>query len=105
MCVCHSKTFEPQPERKTKAKHFCCGNTQPLQIKLKKLNQISVLISMQVKCIKKWEVCDKCKIWVALWTTLIYIRLKFDAKSILICKIFTLIYAQNAEHGHNIFKV
>ena len=32
----------------SKAEHICCGNTLPHPIKLEKLIQISVLISVQV---------------------------------------------------------
>ena len=53
---------------------FLCGNILPLFIKLEKLIQISVLISVQVSSIQCWEVCDKSKILMKLrtfWTTLV----------------------------------
>ena len=37
-------------------------------MKLEKLIQISVLIAVQVRPIQMWEVCDKSKILVRLWT-------------------------------------
>ena len=42
----YAKNFEPHPERRAITKHFCCGNTLPFLLKLGKLIQISVLISV-----------------------------------------------------------
>ena len=69
------KSSKPYPEIRVIAEHFCYGNELPLLIKLEKLIQISVLISVQVRPIQKWEIYDKSKIWVRLrtfLTTLIY---------------------------------
>ena len=52
-----------------KKSYFCCGNAPALV-------QISVLISMQMRPIQRWEVCNKSKIWEwikTFWMTLIYI--------------------------------
>ena len=38
-------SLKPQPEEIPIAKHFYCGNTLPLLIKIEKLIQISVLIA------------------------------------------------------------
>ena len=48
----HSKNFKPHPERRACAEHFCSGNIL-LLIKLEKLIQISVLISVQLRSIQK----------------------------------------------------
>ena len=53
------KSFGPYPERRAIAEYFCYGNTLPLLIKLENLIQISVLISVQLKLIQKWETSDK----------------------------------------------
>ena len=37
-----SKSSQPNPERRTIAEHFCCGNTLPLFVKLENLIQISL---------------------------------------------------------------
>ena len=44
-----SKSSKPQPERRANAEHFCCDHTLAFLIKLEKLIQIYVLISVQVK--------------------------------------------------------
>ena len=62
------KRSKPHPERRAIAKHFHCSNTLSLLIKLEKLMQISVLISVQLRPIQRWEVCDKSKIWARLRT-------------------------------------
>ena len=41
------KSSKPHPEGRATAEHFCCTNTQPFLIKLEKLIQISVLISVR----------------------------------------------------------
>ena len=68
-----------QTERRAIAEYFCCGNTLLLLVKLEKPIQIPVLISVQLKSIQKWEVCDKSKICVrliAFWMTLVYTQLQ-----------------------------
>ena len=52
-----SKSYEPLPE--TITEHFCCGNTHALLIELEKLIKISVLISVLVSPLQRWEVWDK----------------------------------------------
>ena len=64
----HSKCSKPHPERSVIADPFCCGNTLPILIKLEKLSQILVLISMQMRPKQWWDVCDKSKIWVRIRT-------------------------------------
>ena len=56
------------PERRSEVEHFYCGNGQPLLIKLEKLIQISVLISVQMKPLQRLEVYNKSKILVRLRT-------------------------------------
>ena len=56
------KSYKPHPERRGRVEYFCCSNTILLLIKLEKLIQISVLISVQVRPIQRWQVCDKSKI-------------------------------------------
>ena len=53
-----SKSSKLHQERRTIAEYLCRGNAQPLLIKLEKLIQISVLISVQVRPIQGWEVCE-----------------------------------------------
>ena len=48
--MAHLKSFKPHQERRAIAEHYCCGNTLALFIKL---IQISILISVQVKSIKR----------------------------------------------------
>ena len=61
VCVCEvcSKSYKLHLERGATAEHFCYGNTLPLFLKLEKLIQISVLISVQLRPIQRWEVCEK----------------------------------------------
>lgn len=47
------KCSKPQPERRTIAEHFVYGNKLPPFIKLEKLIQVSVLISLQVRPIQR----------------------------------------------------
>ena len=58
------------------AEHFCWSNTLAILLKQEKQNQITVLISVRVRLIQRWEVCDKSKIWVKVRTfrrTIVYI--------------------------------
>ena len=69
------KSSMPHPEQRAIAEYFYYGNTLLLLIKLEKLIQISVLISVQVKPIQRWKVYNRPKIWGQLrsfWMTLIY---------------------------------
>ena len=94
----HSKSSNLHQVRKAIAEHFCCDNTQSILIKLEKLTQISVLISVLVKPSQRWEVCDKSEIWLRLktfWMTLIYTRI-FIAMSINSKRIYkTVLFSQN----------
>ena len=47
-----SKRSYPYQERRTITENLCCGNTQPLLIKLEKLIQLLVLISVWVRSFK-----------------------------------------------------
>ena len=49
---CCSKGFKLHPESKDIAE-YCCGNTLPFLVKLEKLIQIFVLISVYVRLIQK----------------------------------------------------
>ena len=53
MCKGCPKTSKPLSERRAIAEHFCCDNTLLLLIKLEKLFQISILISVQVSPIQR----------------------------------------------------
>ena len=71
--ISRSESSKPHPERSAIAEHFCWGNTLLLLIKLEKLIQISVFIS--VRPLQRWEVCYKSNIWVwvrTFWMTLVY---------------------------------
>ena len=57
---------KPHLERRGILGKFCHGNVLPFLIKLVKLIQIQVLISMQAR--PMGEVYDKCKIWVRFRT-------------------------------------
>ena len=74
----HSSKYEGRPkssklhtDRRTIAEHFSCDNTLLFLIRLEKLVQIFVLISLQLRSMQRWEVYDKSKIWMRLRTFLI----------------------------------
>ena len=46
------KSSKPQPERRVIADHFCYGNALLLLIKVEKLIEISILISVLVRLIQ-----------------------------------------------------
>ena len=72
------KYMQTDRQRRAIAEHFYCDNTQSFVVKLEKLIQISVIISVPVRPIQRWEICDKSKIWVrlrTLWMTFVYIFL------------------------------
>ena len=78
VCVCtyvgHSKSSNPQQERRIIIEYFSFGNILSLFIKLEKLIQISVLIFVQVRPIQMCELCVKFNIWLRLitfWITLV----------------------------------
>ena len=54
-CLKSSKTHQ---ERRAKADHLCYGNSLPLFMKLEKLIQIPILISVLVCPVQKLEVWD-----------------------------------------------
>ena len=62
------KRFKSHQERTVTMECFRYDNSQSLLMKLEKLIQISVKISVKVRPIKKLEVNDKSKILVSLRT-------------------------------------
>ena len=70
------KVLIAHPRKRAIAEHSCSGYTLPRVIKLEKLIKISVLISVLVKPIQRWEVFNGYKTRTRLrtvWLTLIYI--------------------------------
>ena len=62
-----SKSFKPYLKRKALTEHFCNRNTLTFLINLEKLIQISFSISVQLRPIQRWEMCNKSTIWVWLF--------------------------------------
>ena len=58
-----SKSSKLYLERRVISEHFCCSYTLPLLIKLEKLIQISVLISLQVRYIQSEGFATILKSW------------------------------------------
>ena len=58
----YSKSSKPHSERRAIAEDFCGSNTLLHLIKLDKLIQIYILISVWMRPIQKYNVCDKSDI-------------------------------------------
>ena len=70
-----SKSSKPPPQKEELLPNIFNCNTTLLIMKLGKPFQSSISISVQVRSIQRWEVCNKSKIGIRLrtfWTSLVY---------------------------------